>query len=236
MKNGDASIGIRVKRNEGKLGIIDKEVHKDFVGAGNCDGIFRYILPYFEGKRVLDVGCAEGGYTKHFSNNSIGIDLEFESLKIAQSNGLNVCSVDINTSLPFRDASFDAIFCSHVLEHVYSPYYLLKEFNRVLKEDGIIVVVVPTEVSLVRLLCDHYFKGHKGHLYAYSVSCLTQLMHRTGFKVIKTLVDVPLTKYNRALWLISDLFQLFPPSLVLWISNGFGLLEKSRKKGDISIH
>ena len=208
--------------------MIDKEVHRKFVGAGNCDGIFRYILPYLEGRRVLDVGCAEGGYTKYFSNNSIGMDLEFKSLRIAKREGLNVCSVNINTSLPFRDESFDAIFCSHVLEHVYSPYYLLKEFNRVLKEDGIIVIVVPTEVSLVRLLRDHYFKGHEGHIYAFSVSCLTQLMHRTGFEVIKTLVDVPLTKQSRALWLISDLFQHFPPSTVLWISNGFGIIGKKQ--------
>ena len=170
MKNGKALIGVRVKRSETPPDMIDKEVNQKFVGAGNCDGIFRYILPYLGGKQVLDVGCAEGGYTKYFANNSMGIDLEFESLKIAKSKGLDVCRVDINTALPFRDASFDAIFCSHVLEHVYSPYYLLKEFNRVLKEDGIIAIVVPTEVSLVRLLSDHYFKGHEGHLYAYSVS------------------------------------------------------------------
>ena len=53
-------------------------------------------------------------------------------------------------------------------------------------------------------------------------------MHRTGFETIKTLVDVPLTKYNRALWFISDLFQHFPPQLILWISNGFGIVGKKQ--------
>lgn len=47
--------------------------------------------------------------------------------------------------LPFPDASFHAVYCSHVLEHIPADAVdgLLAEFHRVLESGGILRVVVP---------------------------------------------------------------------------------------------
>ena len=47
------------------------------------------------------------------------------------------------TSIPFDDNSFDAVYCSHVLEHVPDDAKALKEFHRILKPSGWALPVVP---------------------------------------------------------------------------------------------
>lgn len=46
--------------------------------------------------------------------------------------------------LPFKDASFDIVFSSNVLEHVADIHSFEREIHRVLKDDGIAVHVLPT--------------------------------------------------------------------------------------------
>jgi SAM-dependent methyltransferase len=45
--------------------------------------------------------------------------------------------------LAFRDASFDAIYCSHVLEHVPDDRQAMRELHRVLKPGGWAILQVP---------------------------------------------------------------------------------------------
>jgi glycosyltransferase involved in cell wall biosynthesis/SAM-dependent methyltransferase len=47
------------------------------------------------------------------------------------------------TNLPFPDASFDLVYCSHVLEHVPDDGAAMRELLRVLVPDGLAVVMVP---------------------------------------------------------------------------------------------
>lgn len=47
------------------------------------------------------------------------------------------------TDLPFPDASFDVILCSHVLEHVVDDRKAMRELYRVLRTGGWAIVMVP---------------------------------------------------------------------------------------------
>jgi SAM-dependent methyltransferase len=49
------------------------------------------------------------------------------------------------TALPFPDDSFDAILCSHVLEHVLDDRKAMRELYRVLRPGGWAVVLVPID-------------------------------------------------------------------------------------------
>lgn len=55
-------------------------------------------------------------------------------------------AVDI-TAMPFEEASFDAIVCSHVLEHVADDHAAMSEMRRVLRPGGWAVVMVPIDGS-----------------------------------------------------------------------------------------
>jgi phosphatidylethanolamine/phosphatidyl-N-methylethanolamine N-methyltransferase len=47
--------------------------------------------------------------------------------------------------LPFPDASVDRLVATHVLEHVYRPHEVLREWNRVLKPGGVMSILIPTD-------------------------------------------------------------------------------------------
>lgn len=49
--------------------------------------------------------------------------------------------------LPFKDQSFDVIFCNHVLEHIPDDTTALRELYRVLKPGGWGIFQVPQDLS-----------------------------------------------------------------------------------------
>lgn len=57
--------------------------------------------------------------------------------------------------LPFRDASFDIVFSSNVLEHIADISSFENEIHRVLKDDGIAVHVLPTSTWRVWTSLSH---------------------------------------------------------------------------------
>ncbi|HEX2868605.1 MAG TPA: methyltransferase domain-containing protein [Ignavibacteriales bacterium] len=52
------------------------------------------------------------------------------------------------TKIEYPEGSFDAIYCSHVLEHVQDDRKALSEFYRILKKDGWAVIMVPIEAEI----------------------------------------------------------------------------------------
>lgn len=59
--------------------------------------------------------------------------------------GLADVAVDITRMDPFEDGSFDAVICSHVLEHVPDDAAAMSELHRVLRPGGWAMVVVPLD-------------------------------------------------------------------------------------------
>jgi len=51
------------------------------------------------------------------------------------------------TAIQFPDASFDVIYCSHVLEHVDDDRRAMREFYRVLKPGGWAILLVPIDAA-----------------------------------------------------------------------------------------
>jgi SAM-dependent methyltransferase len=84
---------------------------------------------------VLDVGCRDGVLKKHLRPDIeyVGIDMH------AGPAVTKVCNID--TGIPFDDASFDAVIALDVLEHTDNIWFVFDELIRVAKRQ--IVVVLP---------------------------------------------------------------------------------------------
>lgn len=116
--------------------------------------------------RILDVGSGAGQIVRHLLATSrpdtevVGFDLSWEMLKRArerlQSDRPVFVAADMR-ALPFRDNSFDCVTCGYVLEYLPDPTDGLREFARVLRPGGIILLLA-TEDSFSGLLTSHTWK------------------------------------------------------------------------------
>ncbi|MCG2611242.1 methyltransferase domain-containing protein [Flavobacterium sp. SM15] len=124
------------------------------------------------GGKVLDFGCGTGVFSydlasKGFELTSLDLDLkpvELLKTKIQFPASINFIQGDF-FHLEFEPNSFDAIVALDVLEHIplnELPAYLDK-FNKLLKQDGYIVISGPTENILYKIgrkLAGNDFTGH----------------------------------------------------------------------------
>lgn len=72
----------------------------------------------------------------------------------------NVVRINLARKLPFRSGSFEVIYCSHLLEHLYyvDAFALLRDCHRILRIGGVCRFVVPDLESLVH----RYVAAKKG--------------------------------------------------------------------------
>lgn len=97
------------------------------------------------GSAALEVGCGGGILCEEIARmgfETTGIDPSAQSLHIAvthaKTSGLNIrYEQGTGEALPFRDNSYDVIFCCDVLEHVRDLPSVISEISRVLKPGGL---------------------------------------------------------------------------------------------------
>jgi SAM-dependent methyltransferase len=91
--------------------------------------------------RILDLGCGTGLSSKAFTERGcavVGVDVAPAMLREARRSGLtDVVCHDIEQSLPFADAAFDAVMLVGVMEFVCDPARLMREVQRVMRHGGV---------------------------------------------------------------------------------------------------
>lgn len=72
-----------------------------------------------------------------------GVELDPEAVKYARDElGMEVRTGDL-LDQSYEPASFDVVRMSHVLEHVPDPMAELKRIREILKDDGLLVIMLP---------------------------------------------------------------------------------------------
>ena len=169
---------------------------KNYVDS-TFDTILQYQLTQFtsflKGKKILDAGAGSGRdslYLKEEDLNVISIDISLEIAKEAKKKTkVNVKEMDIR-KLDFKDKSFDGIWCSASFIHLpkKDAEKALKEFNRVLKEQGIIFLGLKEGTSegfesSVNLSREEVFISY------YTQKEIEELVRNMGFDIITTYIE-----------------------------------------------
>lgn len=122
----------------------------------------------------------------------------FKSL-FAKAAGVGYLTADLNgrevmeqmdiTCIRHRDASFDVIYCSHVLEHVSDDRRAIRELFRVLRSGGWAILNVPVialhtfeDPSIIDPVERERFFGQSDHVRAYGLD-YCQRLEEAGFSV-----------------------------------------------------
>lgn len=98
------------------------------------------------GARHLDIACGDGQILHAFDRlgcKSVGIELSERRLARCKNRDCTVVRADMTADLPFKNAAFNVITLISTIEHALYPDLLLKETDRVLSKDGLIVIQIP---------------------------------------------------------------------------------------------
>lgn len=168
---------------------LKKENQKILVGTQNESFRINWIeatlkkIP--EKSRILDAGAGEQQFRKFCSH------LKYVSQDFAQYKPENLDAglqmpvwdygkLDIISdiaSIPEGNESFDAILCTEVFEHIINPREAIKEFSRLLKKNGQLILSAPF-CSLTHFAPYHFYSGFNKFFYE------TELIQQ-GFKILE---------------------------------------------------
>lgn len=102
-------------------------------------------------ERMLNIGCG-----RRYHRDWVNLDLE--------SNDSSVIRHDVNKGIPFEQGRFDAVYHSHILEHLdpADGQKLIQECYRVLKPGGVLRIVVPDLECIARLYLEMHQEAWSG--------------------------------------------------------------------------
>jgi len=140
--------------------------------------------------RVLEIGANTGDLTREImkhANNVIGIDLNADAVKIANSSNILLMNAE---NLKFPDKSFDKIVSVHTIEHIPNIKKAFCEINRVLSDNGNVILFYPLEIirgiAAVRdaiMVHKNIFTARKLHKHKLNPSKIKRLVDGTNLQI-----------------------------------------------------
>ena len=141
-------------------------------------------------EKMLDVGCGTGEILNTIATNSdnyFGIDLSEKMIEIAKTkNNSNNITYLVGDSefLPFKDSYFDVITCVESFHHYPNPYGVIKEFYRVLKPNGTIIICDMYRKAPLRQFYNFLMKvGNTGDVKIYTRKEITKILEYEKLKI-----------------------------------------------------
>jgi 2-polyprenyl-3-methyl-5-hydroxy-6-metoxy-1,4-benzoquinol methylase len=162
---------------------------KAFRAAHNLD-LLRPFLAQDRDIAVLDVGANRGAFIQ-----ALGQDFPKASITGVEPDASVVTEWAHNPRFAWiaarieetrlADASFDAIYSCHTIEHLRSPKETLAQHWRTLKHGGILCIEAPNLALTGSCdIVEEFFIDK--HLFHFSERTLTRLLTASGFRIIQT--------------------------------------------------
>ena len=117
---------------------------------------YRFVVDFCKrtspGGRILDYGCGSGEIVR--AGLAAGVDISGCETFYAGGHGVESAVQDLlgirifkmeNGTIPFPAESFDCVVNNQVFEHVEDLDFVLSEIRRVLKRDGVLLSMFPSE-------------------------------------------------------------------------------------------
>ncbi|MBR6177640.1 MAG: class I SAM-dependent methyltransferase [Bacteroidales bacterium] len=222
-----------LSHNESKKGIIPFIYNR--VKRVNIKNKFNIATTAAKGKRMLDFGCGVGDfifYAKQKGYEVVATDVS--------DNARNAAAKKLGTPLPspqqvfeMPDNSFDIITMWHVLEHIGDLKTQIFHLDRLLAQDGRLVIALPDYLSYD---AQHYQEMWAAydvprHLNHFDKNSLQNLFSTTQLKLVDT---KPLKWDSYYISMMSEKYRGASLSFVRGLVQGFKSNRAARKSGEYS--
>src|SRR3989344_838306 len=133
-------------------------------------------------ENVLDIGFSL--LPNPYLKNAVGVDIVIPRKKPENYKKIIKASI---YKLPFKNNSVDCIVLSGVMEHLENPLLALKEVNRILKENGLLLMETPNPYFLPVIISDlimnlrYYF--YDTHISLFPRRIMLKLLWHSGFEL-----------------------------------------------------
>lgn len=152
--------------------------------------------------KVLECGCGDGevalAIAQRFGVEVIGVDYSEQACEATNTNaqklGVNVRAIRADArALPLASDSLDIIVSLGVIEHDREPIHQLRELARVVKPDGVLLLMTPNKWSFAKL--DHLWREFKGtwpigYQKEFSPNDLSRMCLQAGFSKTTEMVTL----------------------------------------------
>ena len=165
--------------------------------AGYKNNFVRFMresLRRLPGERpaILDVGCGDGYFTEELAKHGEVTATDFSEAALQRARerlpAVNFFVHDLGQPFPVASDTFDAVWCSEVLEHLFAPAFATGEVYRMLKPGGIFMITVPYHGLLKNLGIalfgfDRHYDPEYPHIRFFTRNTLRQILVKHGFAI-----------------------------------------------------
>lgn len=189
--------------HENNQGISDNLTYSSWEESGFYDkfSTFEDHVGAHENRSLLDIGCGLGKlllYGKERNWNCVGVEPSRQAANCALNNGLNVLNCNFSKNIFKANEKFDVVHMHHVLEHIKNPIALLNDAKELLKDDGMLCVIVPNDFSAFQKIlwkdldCSPWWVAPEHHLNYFDFDTLSTLLENNGFEIILKETSFPM--------------------------------------------
>jgi SAM-dependent methyltransferase len=145
---------------------------------------------------ILEVGCGDGSFTSdlaRYSSSVTAIDISAFQIEENARNlpGIRFLQHDVAELFPFANESFEVIWCSEVLEHLFDPVFAIQEMHRILRPGGRLLITVPfhgrfKNVLIALFKWEEHFAPTNPHIRFYTKETLEKMARDAGFSEVRS--------------------------------------------------
>jgi len=114
-------------------------------------GVHEKVLNFFASLPkgiVLDVPSGQGALSKSLEALGFKVfsgDIEIKNILYRNSRCVQL---NLNHFLPFNPTTFNYVVCTEGIEHIENPHHLIREFGRLTRKDGYLIITTPNVMTI----------------------------------------------------------------------------------------
>ena len=172
----------------------DGQRHSSELKSSTADHYLDLLEAYTGGPlsgRLLEIGCGHGDFLVRAAARGLcvtGVEYSEHAVEIASNKVGRLGQVmhgEIKQVLSLGER-YDFIVFADMLEHVRDPRGFLRNVHSLLRDDGIVVVIVPSLDSIsARLMKSRWVEFKPEHLWYFCTATLKQLLYREAFGALR---------------------------------------------------